>query len=577
MALAREAYQSLESIVGKENISDDPVILESYTWTWLNELSVQFAPHKWGHRPAAAVLPGSTEEVQAIVKACNRYRVKYKAFGTGYGSQAFPGQDGVVVVDLRRMNRILEIDEKNKYAVVEPYVTWMQLQAEAYKKGLATTQIQGGSQCSVLASVTSCYGMNILGTHGGYNARNALGVEWVLPTGEVLRLGPSESWFTGDGPGPSLRGIMRGNSGALGGLGIFTKCAIKLHHWPGPARLESEKAPQPLSFFSPYLLKKIELCGVFSPIFPGWENIIEFMYKAVDSEIAYCIFSAGGPERMIGVMGVGGKEAVEFAQTMLSFMEPMKEQLKYQVIIMLFASTPQEYEYKQKVLNQILTETGGEIQAMMEDLKIGDRSMKDVLGSFMTTFVFGNDTHMVHGMGGGFAITSGYGGTCESVARYMFPAGEMLKEKYMKKGKILNDGVNTFYFNLFDNAPIIYSEIEFHYDQADPESVTAAREMINDEWKYKEGKKYGFEHTDICLSMWSPVTPWQKRVNKLGELSGNFHIWQEKIKQAFDPNDVCDRSTYGVGYLGKRLLEPARRKKSLAGRKTKVGAKTKKK
>ena len=160
--------------------------------------------------------------------------VKYKAISTGYGSHGFPQQDGVILLDLKRMNRIIEIDAKNKFAVVEPYVVWAQLEAEALKRGLFTTPVQAGSQASVLANVTSGWGMNVMGNHGGHNGRNCLGVEWILPTGELLRLGPEDAWFCGDGPGPSLRGIMRGHCGAQGGMGVFTKVGIKLHHWPGP-------------------------------------------------------------------------------------------------------------------------------------------------------------------------------------------------------------------------------------------------------------------------------------------------------------------------------------------------------
>jgi tRNA(His) 5'-end guanylyltransferase len=101
----------------------------------------------------------------------------------------------------------------------------------------------------------------------------------------------------------------------------------------------------------------------------------------------------------------------------------------------------------------------------------------------------------------------------------------------------------------------VYSETEFHYDQADPESDKAVMEMMEAEQKNKLGEKYGFEHSDICIAILSTSSdlPWEKRVKKLGELSSSFHVWQERIKRALDPHDICDRSSYGVGMLGKDL------------------------
>ena len=71
-------------------------------------------------------------------------------------------------------------------------------------------------------------------------ARNVLGVEWVLPTGEILRLGTAGTgagWFSADGPGMSLQGLMRGQWGAMGALGVVTKVAAKLYDWCGPETL----------------------------------------------------------------------------------------------------------------------------------------------------------------------------------------------------------------------------------------------------------------------------------------------------------------------------------------------------
>ncbi|MDY6794510.1 MAG: FAD-dependent oxidoreductase [Actinomycetota bacterium] len=130
-AISDEAYMELERVVGEDNVSREPAVLDGYAWQpFLNE-----DPSLWTPRPAAVVLPASTPEVQEVVRACNRHGLKFKALCTGWGVHAGPTSKGVVQIDLRRMNRILEIDEKNMYAVLEPYVSGAQLQAESMKRG----------------------------------------------------------------------------------------------------------------------------------------------------------------------------------------------------------------------------------------------------------------------------------------------------------------------------------------------------------------------------------------------------------------------------------------------------------
>ena len=81
----------------------------------------------------------------------------------------------------------------------------------------------------------------------GQGDENMLGLEWVMPDGEIQRIGSLGSglgWFYGEGPGPSIRAIIRGRQGTMGAMGVFTKCAVKLYPWPGPKVLPVEgKAP----------------------------------------------------------------------------------------------------------------------------------------------------------------------------------------------------------------------------------------------------------------------------------------------------------------------------------------------
>lgn len=229
-------YADLAAIVGEENISDDPAFLASHDWHDLGGTPLVLQ----GKLPGAVIMPGSTEEVAAVVKACNRHGLPFKAHSTGFGGASGVATAGSLAVDLRRMNR-LEIDAENRMAIIEPYVTAGELLAEAMRHNLMCHIIGAGPIHSPLASAAAFMGVGVPGNHTGNNARNLLSLEWVTPEGEIVRIGSSASeagWFTGDGPGPGFRGMIRGITGTSGGLGIFTRIGYKLYPWAGPAKLE---------------------------------------------------------------------------------------------------------------------------------------------------------------------------------------------------------------------------------------------------------------------------------------------------------------------------------------------------
>jgi len=130
MALSKEIYAEFEDIVGPEYICDDPAIMPAYHQT-------EFY---------AVLLPKNTAEVQAIVKLCNKHKLAFRPVCTGWSGMFSPK---TVYLDLRRMNRIIEINEKNMYAVVEPYVITAQLQAELFKRGfhMKRAPAQTARQC----------------------------------------------------------------------------------------------------------------------------------------------------------------------------------------------------------------------------------------------------------------------------------------------------------------------------------------------------------------------------------------------------------------------------------------------
>ena len=363
MALPREVYQALEDIVEPDNISEEPAILDPYAFQPFNKLQMTGQSH-WMLRPEAVVLPGSTNEVQAIVRTCNRYGIKCKPQSAAWGPEATVNVKGSIVLDLRRMNRILEIDEQNMFVVVEPYVINAQLQAELMKRGLNIHMIGGGASCSALAACTAFAGSGPDSIFLGHSSQNLLATEWVLPTGDIVRTG---SWgsgagcFCGEGPGPSVRSIMRGALGTSGGMGVFTKCAIKVSPWPGPAVIPIEgtipayNTPVPENF------------RVHTIACPTWKTLAEAYYKICRAEIAYIAkreFNLWGEALWPAILRLftDHMKTLSDLPELLETPEIQKlaEEGKLSFQIVLAGNSLRDIEYKERVLDEILAETGGE-------------------------------------------------------------------------------------------------------------------------------------------------------------------------------------------------------------------------
>ncbi len=148
--ISSQAYKKLEDIVGQKNISQDRAVVECYS-----KFSVDAAGALKKHLkdpsniPACIILPGSTEDVQAIVTVCNSFKIPFIAFTNGMISFSGPTTpEPTVCIHMSRMNRVIEIDEGNMTARLEAFADYAQLQAEAMKKGLWN----GGSPLSTTLS-----------------------------------------------------------------------------------------------------------------------------------------------------------------------------------------------------------------------------------------------------------------------------------------------------------------------------------------------------------------------------------------------------------------------------------------
>ena len=208
-ALRRE----LESLLGKGAVLSEPEELLVYESDGL----VLF-------RALAdfVVFPTSTEQVSEIVKLANREGMPFVArgAGTGLSGGCLPAEGGLVI-SLMRMNRVLEVDYDNHIAVVEPGLVNLHLSWAVGPKGFYYAPDPSSQQaCTVGGNIANNSG----GPHTlkyGVTVNHVLGLEVVLPDGEVMWLGGK----TRESQGYDMAGLFVGSEGTFG---IATKIVVRI-------------------------------------------------------------------------------------------------------------------------------------------------------------------------------------------------------------------------------------------------------------------------------------------------------------------------------------------------------------
>jgi glycolate oxidase len=207
----------LRRIVGDSRVLDEPLDMLTYECDALPHLR---------QTPAAVVLPGSAAEVQAIVRLCARESVPFVArgHGTGLSGGALPVAGGIVIA-LSRLNRVLSVDIPNQRVTVEPGVTNLDITKQVAPFGYYYAPDPSSQQvCSIGGNVAENSG----GAHClkyGFTVHHVIGVDAVLPDGELIHLGGPLV----DTPGPDLLGLLVGSEGTLA---IVTSVTVRILRRP---------------------------------------------------------------------------------------------------------------------------------------------------------------------------------------------------------------------------------------------------------------------------------------------------------------------------------------------------------
>jgi len=501
MVIATKAYRALESIVGSDYISDDPVTCRAYA---PKGLETDMGYGMICTTPVCVILPQNTLQIRSIVKVCNRYHIPYVPASTFFlGARSFPKESGVLQIDLKRMTK-LEIDEKHMYAIVEPGVICSQLQEKAMEFGLYTMVPGGGGQVSVVANLLN-HGWSPLNYRTGLVYRRILSVEWVLPDGELLKLGSLSvndgDFFWGDNIGPDLRGILRGQTGWAGGMGIITRMAVKL-------------LP-----FQPAKLKPVGISPDTALELPSdrmkWYNIelhtshdlMRLMYELGKSEIGAAATKV--PLLWRYIARAHSKE--DFWEKWSQVTSDEVENTHILRVLLIGYTSEQQLQYEERVLIDVANDLGGRIRLTKPTdeswFKNADAAgMWWIGGSFMSV-EFDIET-IQHGIKQG-----------QTLAR--------LKRKFVPP--LVDDHGDPGWFQSVEIGHCDYSEFITYWD-----SLDKSRNKV-DHWYLEAAKE------NIKKGFYSSFLSGEQPIWLTGPAYGpNYHIWLLKVKKVFDPQKLSN-------------------------------------
>lgn len=494
------AIREYREILGAANVFTDAEHLVSYN-------KIMIPDSNENHQPSAAICPASTEEVSRCVAVCNKYKVPVWPISTGrnlgYGSAA-PGSRGQVVMDLRRMNKIIEVDADLGTALVEPGVTFQQLYDY-----LQDNKIPLWLSCPAPSSIAGPLG-NAADRGVGYTPYGehfmfSCGMEVVMPTGEVLKTGmgslPNSNtaqvfkW----GYGPYLDGIFTQSN-----YGIITKMGFWL--MPAPPA------------FKPYVIR-----------YPEETDIVDIVETLRPLRMAMVIPNAVVIVHALWELGSFLKRADYYTGPGSIPDSVVKEMVKKHKVGMWnvycgLYGTPEQNEVNWNIIQHVVKSSGkGELLTAEQ---VGDdpvfKYRADLMQGKMNTAEFG----LYNWRGGGgsawFAPVSQARGS------------ETMKQMEMTKrilGKYGFDYVSEFIVGWRDMHHIV----DLLYDRTDPAQMQAAHACFDE--LLTEFSRHGYGTYRVNTAFMDKVAdtygPVKKEVNR-------------KIKRALDPNGIIAPGKSGI-------------------------------
>ncbi len=495
-----EVKERLSEAVGEEWVSDNPADLSSYG----RDFTI-FS----GERPNIVAMPASTEEVQKIVRIAYEYGIPVvpQCSGFNHGGLSIPRKGGILV-DLRRMDQVCEIDEESMTVTVSPglrmrYVWWEAVKHRA-TDGFHLKPIlpMTFGSVSLLSNYVSRGGAGMAVKYG-INADLSSDMTWVLPNGEILKVGASAIPKVGKvplhySPGPDLFGMF---FNADGMFGICTELTAKLY----PERDETEGLEEIITCANFGDDHHRAFCLAVEAIRDiAQENLADFMYKAHPGMVALTIVNNLEGFTVPGVIGMSPQHPLSI---LVCGYDAEETAIKKEIVSEIVAKH-ELMVMDPAMFGQEMQDAAGSMDPLKKSLGIKDNFLGTYQGAFQWTACFMK---------------------LEKIPQYAVEYDALVK-KYWKTSdpKIATEHAMTgtdiqgpLPFGRFSGV-----EIDFWWDQGNPESVKRATVIMHKAHKLML-KHGGFLYRNMFGSGEYHLPLW-----------GEYYDMLKKTKQTFDPANL---------------------------------------
>jgi alkyldihydroxyacetonephosphate synthase len=219
-------YSELADIVGPAHVSTQASDRLIYTgdWSWMSQLWLDRGEQP--PLPDFIVHPGSAAEIAQVMQVATSYGLPVVPWGGGSGTQggAAPLHGGIVL-DTKRLDRILEIDERSLVVRAQAGIIGTTLEWALNERGLTLPHYPASANCATLGGYLAARGSGVISTKYGKAEDLVLSIEVVLPNGTIVRTLPVPNHATG----PGLLQLFIGSEGTLG---VITEATMRIERLP---------------------------------------------------------------------------------------------------------------------------------------------------------------------------------------------------------------------------------------------------------------------------------------------------------------------------------------------------------